>query len=263
MLIMASSSMAATFAPHGRTTAKITRSLVLLRRAALSHCKKYGRHNLPWRKERDPWKVLVSEVMLQQTQVDRVVPYYQKFIQLFPTPRSLARSSLARVLKVWSGLGYNRRAKYLHEVAKQWGRVPLEDLPGVGPYTANAVRVFAYNEPRSLLETNIRTVYLHHLFPHSRNVPDSKLLPYIVVPKGVEPRLWYAALMDYGAHLKSAYSNPSRRSTRYKQPAAFKGSDRQIRGAILRAHLSGTRVSGFDQRRVRALTNKLKAEGLI
>lgn len=255
--------MAATFVPRVRMNAKITRSLGLLKKVVLSHYKKHARNNLPWRKTSDPWKILVSEIMLQQTQADRVIPYYEKFIQLFPTPRSLARSSLARVLKVWSGLGYNRRAKYLWEASRRWGTVPLEELPGVGLYTAAAVRVFALNRPNVLLETNIRTVYLHHLFPHSKNVPDKKLIPYIKVPKNVEPRMWYAALMDYGTYLKRLQPNPSRRSKHHKHQSKFKGSDREIRGAILRAHLTGSHVSGFDQRRVRALTHKLKAEGLI
>lgn len=221
---------------------------------------------MPWRKTRDPYKILVSEVMLQQTQVERVVPHYKKFLKEFPTARSLSRAPLARVLKAWSGLGYNRRAKYIHEAAKMLtGGVTsgFENLPGVGPYTAAAVRAFAYNEPVIMIETNIRTVLLHHLFPRSKNVPDSKLIPFVAVPKGVEPRVWYAALMDYGSYLKSIQPNPSRRSKHHTRQSAFKGSDREIRGAILRAHLSDTRVTGFPQTRVRAQRAKLKREGLI
>lgn len=204
--------------------------------------------------------------MLQQTQVERVVPKYKTFIRKFPSARALARSSLASVLKEWQGLGYNRRAKYLWEAAKRWGRAPLEDLPGVGPYTAKAVHVFAYNEPEILIETNIRTVLLHHLFPKSSNVPDSKLIPYMISLQHnlkVDARTWYTALMDYGSYLKSKYSNPSRRSAHHTRQSTFKGSDREIRGAILKAHLTGKRVKGFDTKRVRALKKKLKAEGLI
>lgn len=195
-------------------------------------------------------------MMLQQTQVDRVVPKYQAFIKKYPTQKALARAPLKDVLTLWSGLGYNRRAKYLWEAARGGTK-------GVGPYTKAAVAVFAHNKPEVLIETNIRTVYLHHLFPNRHSVPDTKLLPYIVVPKGVEPRVWYAALMDYGAHLKKSVPNPSRRSKHHTKQKKFAGSDRQIRGAILRARLSGARVQGFDPARVQRLRKKLKNEGLI
>lgn len=201
--------------------------------------------------------------MLQQTQVDRVIPKYEAFIQQFPTAEKLARAQLSDVLKLWQGLGYNRRAKYLREAAQLWGTTALEDLPGVGPYTANAIRVFAYNEPRTLIETNVRAVYLHHLFPKQRSVPDARIVPFIRVPRGVEPREWYAALMDYGSHLKKTVPNPSRRSRHHLRQKPFKGSDREIRGAILRAALNGSRVTGFTKERVRALTQALKAEGLL
>lgn len=194
--------------------------------------------------------------MLQQTQVDRVIPKYKAFIKKFPTAKKLARAELPDVLKLWSGLGYNRRAKYLWEAAKGGTK-------GIGPYTRAAVAVFAHNRPETLIETNIRAVYLHHLFPKSKKVSDQKLLPYIVVPKGVEPRVWYAALMDYGSYLKRVHPNPSRRSTHHTKQEKFKGSDRELRGAILRARLKGARVTGFDPVRVRALTKKLKTEGLI
>ncbi len=234
-----------------------------MRRAVLTHYKKHGRHHLPWRKTHDPYRILVSEVMLQQTQVDRVIPKYEAFIARFPTAKKLANAELREVLSLWQGLGYNRRAKYLWEAAKLWGTVALEYLPGVGPYTASAVRVFAYNQPEVLIETNVRAVYLHYLFPGHSKVPDSLLTPHIRVPKGVAPRDWYAALMDYGTYLKKTVPNPSRRSASHAVQKKFKGSDREIRGAILRARLSGARVTGFAPARVRALTQKLKAEGLI
>jgi A/G-specific adenine glycosylase len=202
-------------------------------------------------------------MMLQQTQVERVIPKYEAFIKKYPTAKKLAAAPLVDVLQLWQGLGYNRRAKYLLAAAQQWGKVPLEDLPGVGPYTANAVRVFAYNEPRMLIETNVRAVYLHYLLPRRKKVSDTLIAPYISVPRGVEPRVWYAALMDYGSHLKKSVPNPSRRSLHHTVQKKFNGSDRQIRGAILRARLAGSRVTGFPQARVRALTKKLKAEGLI
>jgi A/G-specific adenine glycosylase len=203
--------------------------------------------------------------MLQQTQVDRVIPKYKAFLKAFPTARVLARAALPQVLLLWSGLGYNRRAKYLWEAAKRWG-APLETLPGVGPYTASAVRVFAYNKPEILIETNIRAVFLHHLFPKSKKVPDARLMPFIVrALDRKKPRVWYAALMDYGSYLKKKLPNPSRRSRLHTKQKPFKGSDREIRGGILKAHLAGRPLSKlpFDKVRVLELKKKLKAEGLI
>lgn len=226
----------------------------------------HGRYTLPWRQTRDPYKILVSEVMLQQTQVDRVIPYYKRFLQKFSTVRALARAPLADVLKVWQGLGYNRRAKYLHEAAKLWGTVPLEELPGVGPYTAKAVRVFAFNKPEVLIETNIRAVYIHHFFPRKKKVSDKELLRLIEATLDRKnPREWYAALMDYGSYLKQRFPNPSRRSVHHVRQKKFKGSDRQIRGAILKAHLKGESVSKlkFDKARIKKQLTALRAEGLI
>src|SRR3989338_7324816 len=130
--------------------------------------KEHGRHDLPWRLTHDPYRILVSEVMLQQTQVPRVIEKYKEFLKKFPTVRALAKASLSDVLKVWSGLGYNRRGKYLHDAAKEIVAVGnirealASSLPGVGPYTRAAVRVFAFNEPDILIETNIRAAYIHH-----------------------------------------------------------------------------------------------------
>lgn len=205
--------------------------------------------------------------MLQQTQVDRVIPKYKSFIKKFPTSRALSLAPLSEVLKEWQGLGYNRRARYLWQAAPQMrGHYVLEELPGVGPYTANAVRVFAYNEPHVLIETNIRAVFLHHMFPKSQKVPDAKLLPFIAasVPKR-NAREWYAALMDYGTYLKATNPNPSRRSRHHTKQKPFKGSDREIRGAILRARLAKQPLSklSFDRARVARLAKVMKKEGLI
>src|SRR3989344_7710205 len=130
----------------------------------------WARPHLPWRKTKDPYKILVSEVMLQQTQVDRVIPFYNRFVKKYPTARALARAKLRDVLKEWNGLGYNRRAKFLHEAAKQLGKSDfpktaeeIENLPGVGHYTARAVAAFAFNKPEVFIETNIRTVFFYHL----------------------------------------------------------------------------------------------------
>ena len=133
-----------------------------------------GRHDLPWRKTKDPYKIMVSEVMLQQTQVPRVLEKYKEFLTAFPTVEDLARSDLAQVLKVWSGMGYNRRGKYLRDAAiviadMHGGKVPrdivsMRALPGIGPYTASAVLIFAFNIPDTMIETNVRSAFIHGFF---------------------------------------------------------------------------------------------------
>lgn len=211
-----------------------------------SYYKTHGRHSLPWRKTVNPYKILVSEVMLQQTQADRVAPKFRSFIRKFPTVRALAKASLRDVLLLWQGLGYNRRALYLKKMAeavteKYKGKIPsslleLETLPGIGPYTARAVRAFALNEPEVFIETNIRTVYLHHFFAEKDNVRDELLIPLIKKTLDQKnPREWYSALMDYGSHLKKTVPNPSRRSHAHVKQGAFKGSLREVRGQILKS----------------------------
>lgn len=210
-----------------------------------SHYYTAGRHQLPWRQTTDPYHILLSELMLQQTQVSRVVPKYQSFINQFPDIQTLAKAPLGVVLQNWQGLGYNRRAKMLHEcaqiVANEYSgllpdnRVTLESLPGIGPYTAGAVLAFAFNQPVVMIETNIRTVFLHHFFADKSAVPDSQLLPFIErTLDTAQPRTWYAALMDYGSYLKQTVGNNIRQSRHYQKQSTFKGSVREVRGAILR-----------------------------
>ncbi|MEJ5188095.1 A/G-specific adenine glycosylase [Treponema sp. J25] len=212
--------------------------------AVWSHFKEAGR-DFPWRRTVHPWGVLVSEVMLQQTQTERVVPYYERWMQRWPRPELLAAAPFPEVLKEWSGLGYNRRARYLQEAARRitehyGGLVPasvheLERLPGIGPYTARAVACFAYNTPEVFIETNIRAAVLHFFFQDREGVPDQELVPILEAALDRErPREWYWALMDYGAALKKILPNPSRKSAHYNRQSPFKGSRRQIRGAILR-----------------------------
>lgn len=247
-------------------------------RTALTHHARHGRHTLPWRHTTDPYKILVSEVMLQQTQVDRVIPYYTRFLKEFPTIESLAKTELAMVLKLWSGLGYNRRAKMLHEAAKEvvrnYGgimpraRSELEGLRGVGPYTAGAVCAFAYNEPEVFIETNIRAVLIYELFPKSRKVSDSRLLPMLelLVVQVKSPREWYAALMDYGSFLKQKYPNPTRKSKHHVKQSKFEGSLRQVRGAILKAQADGKSLAHVKRRFPQLFSGALSAlhkEGMI
>ncbi len=205
----------------------------------------HGRR-LPWRETIDSYAIFVSEVMLQQTQVDRVVSKYQAWLKKFPTWRSLAKASAGEVLRMWQGLGYNRRALNLRRAAErimqEYGGELSDDvellkkLPGVGPYTAGAVLAFAFNKPVPIIETNIRRVYIHHFFPEKKKVSDSEILKLVTshLPLITSPRTWYYALMDYGSHMSKIVSNPNRKSKHYAKQLKFKGSRRQIRGAILR-----------------------------
>lgn len=254
--------------------------IVAFRKVVRNYYAKEGRGHLPWRKTRNPYRILVSEVMLQQTQADRVVPYFTHFIKRFPTVAALARAPLSDVLRLWQGLGYNRRAKMLHDAAKAIvlkhnGNVPrdyseLNALPGVGPYTAGAIRAFAWNEPGVLIETNIRAAYIHHFFPKKKNVSDKKLLPYMDAATDTKnPREWFSALMDYGSHLKKTVPNPSRKSTHHTKQKPFKGSDREIRGAILKILAEGTKARStllrlpFDTARTNTQLEKLCQESLV
>ena len=214
---------------------------------------KHGRHLLPWRppagkqvKQSDPYKILVSEVMLQQTQVPRVIPKYKLFIKTFPTIEKLARAKTPLLLKIWQGLGYNRRALYLRETARAIARdcggafprdaKTLEALPGIGPSTARAIAVFAWNQPEIFIETNIRRVFIHFFFKHKKKVSDRDILP--LIQKTLyhkNPRMWYSALMDYGAMLGETLQeeNPNRKSSQYTTQSTFIGSNRYARAKIL------------------------------
>lgn len=230
--------------------------IAALRRVVWAHYRAQGRHALPWRESHDPYRVLVSEVMLQQTQVERVVPYYEDWLRKFPSVRVLAKAPLSAVLRAWQGLGYNRRAKMLHEAAKavvrdHKGKFPvtpeeLEKLPGVGPYTARAVAAFAYNQDVVFIETNIRTVVTHHFFPKRQTVADREVVSILekTLPKG-KSREWYSALMDYGASLKRSGVRLNSKAKGYTKQAAFAGSAREARGAILKALAKGPRESAF------------------
>jgi A/G-specific adenine glycosylase len=205
--------------------------------------------DLPWRRTRDAYAVLVSEVMLQQTQVARVLSYWPAWLERFSTVAALAAAPLASVLAAWQGLGYNRRAKQLHQLAqicadKPAATIPttypdLLALPGVGPATAAGVCAFAYNQPSVYLETNVRAVYLHHYFAGRTKVPDAELTP--IIQRTCDPhdsRGWYYALLDYGAWLKHNGPNPSRRSATQTRQSPFEGSRRQARAALLRLVLA-------------------------
>ncbi len=248
----------------------------------MSYYQQHGRHTLPWRKTKNPYKILVSEVMLQQTQVDRVIPKYKAFLKQFPTVAALSRSSLGEVLRAWQGLGYNRRAKMLHECAKEViktykGQFPrdekvLRSLRGVGPYTASAVCAFAFNAPTVLIETNVRTVFLHHFYPHGENISDADILTKVANTADTNnPREWYYALMDYGSYLKKTVGNKNIQSATYAKQSRFEGSDRQIRGAIIRMLTTKPQariqiqktLSQFEDIRVDAQLQKLLDDQMV
>jgi len=237
---------------------------------------------LPWRFADDPYHVLVSEFMLQQTQVPRVLQKYDPFLAAFPSLGSLAAAPFPEVLSLWQGLGYNRRALALHRTAQRVvadfrGRVPdsveiLRSLPGIGNATAGAISAFAFGKPVVFIETNIRRVFIHFFFPAENRIVDADILPLIGQTLDHEqPRSWYYALMDYGSMLKSAEGNPNRRSAHYSRQSAFENSDRQIRGLILRTLLNRQALTvadllqsvGRSPDRVEPLIARLIHEGFL
>ena len=259
------------------------------------------KRSMPWRDDVSPYHIVVSEIMLQQTQVNRVSERFPLFIAQFPNWQALARASTTDVLRQWSGLGYNRRALYLKRIADEitsqgtkTGTLPrtipeLCTLPGIGPNTAGAICAYAFNDPHPFIETNIRSVYIHHFFPRIENtsltpphtqVHDSDLLPLITttLKRALttsyfkhDARQWYWALMDYGSFLKKSVPNPSRASIHHVRQTPFKGSNRELRSLILKLVLhtpaSETDIvkhcSSYPPEQVCDAIHALVAEGFI
>ena len=256
-------------------------------RAFVEFVAKKGRElyrDLPWRRTYDPYAIWISEVMLQQTQVSRVDGRWQRWLERFPTVDALAAAAPSDVLEEWQGLGYNRRALSVHRAAQaisEAGGIFPQDskelvkLPGIGPATAAGIRAFAFNLHGVYLETNVRTVFLHELYPQAEGVPDSELVPVVELtcPASVEdaadadgtagtdaaasavvetaeteltPRSWYYALLDYGAYLKKTIPNPSRRSKSHVKQSRFEGSHRQKRAELLRVLLAHKDEGGAE-----------------
>lgn len=232
---------------------------------------------MPWRETDDPYAIMVSEVMLQQTQVDRVIPKFESFMKAFPTAADLAEASFKDVLAQWTGLGYNRRAKWLQEAAQEIVRLgsfptdpaELVKLKGIGPNTAAAICVYAFNQPEVFVETNIRAVYIHHFFEDTADVYDKDILQLVGETIDTEnPREWYWALMDYGVHLKKKHKNPARRSKHHTKQPKFEGSRRQVRGNILKLLLEdGMTVpmlqDKVDDDRFEDVLAELEKDGLV
>ena len=259
----------------------LDRKIAAVRRLIWAYFEAHPR-SFPWRSSTDPYRILVSEVMLQQTQTARVLPKYRAWLRALPTVRSLAQAPLPEVLSLWQGLGYNRRAVALRNaareiVAKHGGRVPLditelEALPGVGRYTASAVCAFAANQKTVLIETNIRTVVLYFFFAEREGVHDSEIEPLVarLCPAG-RPREWYYAMMDFGVLLKRHRAAPNSMSRHYRKQTPFAGSVRQLRGEIVRSllerrassvHALAERI-GRPAEEVTVLVERLKHEGLV
>jgi A/G-specific adenine glycosylase len=221
----------------------------------MEHYGEYGRHDLPWRTKQSPYYVALSEIMLQQTKVDRVIRFFRNWIKQFPSWRALAIAPQSEVLRAWKGLGYNSRALRLQKLAQvitdtYKGKLPsdhesLLKLPGIGPYTAGAIRAFAFDLYTPLIETNIRRIFIHHFFTGESDIADTQIFEIMSDIGEVEnPREWYAALMDYGSTLpKIIKHNPNKQSKHYTKQSKFEGSDRQIRGKILNILLETKKLS--------------------
>jgi A/G-specific adenine glycosylase len=228
------------------------------------------RRDLPWRTTRDPWRILVSEVMLQQTQVDRVIAYYEAFLTAFPTPADCARAGSSEVVRIWSGLGYNRRALNLHRAAqaiveRHAGTMPADEpslraLPGVGPYTARAILAFAFEADVAPVDTNVVRVVARCVAGTGLTLPQAQLLADRLVPSG---RAWEfnQAMFDVGATVCTAArpacdrcplrrqcrwrlrgrpdADPWRASPTARPQSPFAGSDRQGRGRLIHALRQG------------------------
>jgi A/G-specific adenine glycosylase len=250
-------------------------------RMVLAHYDQLGR-DMSWRNTTDPYQILVSEIMLQQTQVERVNIKFPEFISAFPDFSSLAAAPLSSVLAVWQGMGYNRRAIALQKCAirvtdEYCGRLPsdvstLVTFPGIGRATASSIAAFAFSQPVVFIETNIRRVFIHFFFADTQQVNDADIFP--VVEKSLywdNPRVWYWALMDLGSFLKKTVSNPNRRSSHYIRQAPFEGSDRKIRGIIIRflikcPGISEKEIVDFcneDPVRIKKILDSLSSEGFI
>ena len=216
-----------------------------------------NKRDFAWRNIDNPYYIVVSEIMLQQTQTHRVITKYEEFIAAFPTFESLAVASLRDVLSVWQGLGYYRRARFLHQlaekvVAEYAGILPhdpkiLQTFPGIGPNTAGSVCAFAFNTPTIFIETNIRAVFIHSFFRDKTEVKDKEILSLVAATIDHDnPREWYYALMDYGVFLKARTANPSRKSAHYAKQSKFEGSDRQLRAKILKYIVKNGNASHQD-----------------
>ncbi len=234
-----------------------------------------NKRDLPWRTTQEPYHILVSEIMLQQTQVDRVIPYYHKWLETFPTLESLAKAEKTLILKNWSGLGYNNRPLRLQQLAQQLTQkslpfpttyVSLVELPGIGPYTANAILAFAFNQSVPVIDTNIRRVLIHELhLPEAISLENLQIIAQQCIPKD-KSKLWHNALMDYGALY--ATSRKTGIESLSKQ-SKFEGSTRQVRSNIVKYLLENKTTtlerlkSLYSHKEFNTILEKMLKEGLV
>jgi len=258
----------------------------------LAHYRRTAR-DLPWRRTHDPYEVLVSEVMLQQTQAARVTPAFDRFVRRFPTLEALAAAPLGAVLREWSGLGYNRRARDLHRIARMSPRglpstvAELDALPGIGAYTAGAIASFAFGQRVPFADTNIKRVLGRVFLGRPGTNQEAVELDARAMPKRSSD-LWHHALMDLGATICKpkpqceicplnadcryarghAGTTAARHQVRSLRPAAYRDTDRRIRGAIVKALTRDDMTvraleKEIGDRRVASLVKALIADGLV
>ncbi len=251
------------------------------RRGVMEFYRRHGRA-FPWREDITPYRVVVSEVMLQQTGVERVREKYEPFVRLLPDFASLASAPLRDIMEAWQGLGYNRRVLSLKKLAlavmgRHSGELPrdrvsLLELPGVGEATAGAITAFAFNMPAVFIETNIRRVFIHRFFADQAEVSDRQIIPLVEAALDrSNPRDWYYALMDYGSVLGRTGYNANKKSAHYSKQTPFAGSDRELRGEALRVLLACGPMSvddiaaatGRDPGRLASVLDAMVGDGLI
>jgi len=263
---------------NGLTTGVITSFQNIIYDFYKNHKRKF-----PFRENITPYNVLISEIMLQQTQTERVSEKFLKFIEKFPDFISLSHAPLNAILKEWKGLGYNRRAVALKKIAeiivKDYNgeltdsKETLESFPQIGHNTASSIITFAFNKPKAFIETNVRRVYIYFFFPRKSKIYDREILPIVrlTIDKN-NPREWYYALMDYGVMLKKSHPELNKKSAHYRKQEPFKGSSRQIRGELLKMLIDAKtieiqeiqkRIKTNDSERLKKILNQLQKEGFI
>jgi A/G-specific adenine glycosylase len=272
--------MKAIYSPQSSQVKLTPATILFFQKLIYKYYRLHGR-SFPWRDTSDPYHILVSEIMLQQTPTTRVIRKYDDFIREFPDFHTLAHASIGDVVRIWKGLGYNRRALALRETAQivvaRYNNVlpdqpeELVKLPGIGRYTAAAIVAFAFNQPTVFIETNIRDVFIHLFFSKRESISDREILPFIELTLDRNnPRRWYYALFDYGAMLKTK-TNENIRSVHYKKQKPFKGSNREVRGNIIGLLLENGNLSLYEIARhlsinymaVRENAMQLRKEGFI
>jgi len=219
--------------------------------------------DLPWRRTRDPWAILVSEVMLQQTQAARVVPYYERFLARFPDPAACAAAPAAAVLRAWSGLGYNRRALALHRaagvVAREGWPDDLSSLPGVGPYTAAAVASFAFGASVLVVDVNVRRVLSRRGLEVAEPSPQ---LNQALMELGATVCTARAPRCDV-CPLAEGCEGPGGAAPRGRARARFEDTDRFVRGRVVAALAEGSSLPDVAPERLERALNGLERDGLI